>query len=153
MYAQLELGMREEIATLEELLNIMQRECKTAVHDDTLGNLLEDKDALLGRLQRATASRESLLVKNSYSPDRHGMSRCLAGEDCPTQLKPLFESLMEATRRCRELNLTLASLTQRKINFMEGLVQERFQRPLTPSRLYNRGGTRPSDGCRLLGTA
>jgi flagella synthesis protein FlgN len=112
---QVELELTRDLARELE----REREAITLQRNPDLGQRIEAKQRLLGRIEQMEGERARLLTACGLPTDQEGLARELTGADPSGRLGQLWAALTESARECRERNDVNAGLVALSLRGIE----------------------------------
>jgi len=94
----------EQLRAAQSLLSALEQEAEALAdqQSDSLQQLAETKDGIIGHLDRLGTEVSQILTESGLAGDRDGLDRFLSGDG--SALRPQWDQLRDTLTRCRELN-------------------------------------------------
>lgn len=114
----------EESSTLDELLQLLDREHELLVANDIEGldRTSQARQNCIGTLLRIEDDRKSLCRALNVPADVHGLDRILAWCDPSKQLRSRWSEITERATRCRAANDRNGALVTARLNRVQGML-------------------------------
>ena len=142
----------EQLATLARLEALLEREHALLAGRDVeaLAAAGRERQACIGVLLRIDAERIRLCRLFGHAADAQGMQRLLASCDAAGQLATRWQSCVELTRRCRNLNDRNGALATAQLRSVAGRLDALTGGASRHAGTYAPGGAARSNAGRLL---
>ena len=131
----------EESSTLDQLLQLLDREHELLVANDVdgLDRAGVARQNCVGTLLRIEDDRKSLCRALNVPTDVHGLDRILAWCDPSKQLRRRWSEINERATRCRSANDRNGALVTARLNRVQGMLEIVTGRAGQP-KVYGRQG-------------
>ncbi|MEH6616199.1 MAG: flagellar protein FlgN [Porticoccus sp.] len=152
---QLASLLNHEIACLEQLLAILDREFESLTSSDisAIEAATNDKNLALARQGKSTLTRQQFVTSSSYEDSDKGLQQLITTCDNHTELATIYAQLTSLARQCHSTNRTNGRLILQKQEQTRSALNIIRQADNNPSTYSDQGGSITNPSTRSLGKA